>query len=653
MKKIIYLLLLLPLLTVLGGCNDKEEIVFDHELPQFAIKDNAILLEVIMPSGSAAEDEYYIYGPFNGGEEAIGNPEWQLEKAAGNDKKWGIYLAPGSFQAGKTLADGFTFYSKRQGAERTVNNEPVQHTLSTGPGTRTNVWVSRWEAYFGGVEKNSYSVYVVDNTGWDALALYAWGDDGDMTPAWPGLLPTGTETIGEYNFTVFDMGEELKGATLNIIFNNNNGGKQIDGPQAHALNQDLYLVLTDGNYELIDPNVPSYKGYTVYVDNQTGWDALALYGWGADGDVTPGWPGLLPTGEKEINGVLYTLFQWGEALNGQTANMIFNNNNNGKQFDAMAFTIERDLYVRITEGRCEEVDPHGTPYNGKTIYVNNQSGWEELAIHYYGDAESQWPGVRPNGTRDINGVTYTYFEMPEDMNDKSINIIFNNNGAGAQFDGPYITLDRDHYLHITDGACQEVDPNATPGFKLYIEDNTGWDALALHYWGDGVEGTAWPGLQPAGTKEMAGLTFTCFELPAALNGKSISTIFNNNNNGAQFDGPYIAIDRDYYLRITAGTAEEIVSTIYVKDETGWDALALYAWGDAEFAGWPGLQPAGTKDVNGTIYTYFEPGAAMTGKNVNLIFNNNNAGSQLGDINVTLVRDFYFVITPEGHTEVNQ
>ena len=70
-----------------------------------------------MPTGSLADDEYYIVGEFNGGEDAIGNPVWRLEKAAESNLKWGIYLYPSTFVNGKSLSDGFTFYAK----DREVN----------------------------------------------------------------------------------------------------------------------------------------------------------------------------------------------------------------------------------------------------------------------------------------------------------------------------------------------------------------------------------------------------------------------------------------------------------------------------------------------------------------------------------------------------
>ena len=202
---------MLPLFALLNGCDDTDTIIFDDELPQFEIKANAILLEVIMPKGSAADDEYYIVGDFNGGAEAaVGNLEWQLEKATGSESKWGIYLLPSTFKDGKTLADGFYFVSASKGEERSVKNEAVVHQLDVKVGTRTNVWVDRWEAYFNTEEEghDGFVVYVADKSGWDNLYLYGWAGAGDVTPAWPGIAVKGTEVINGVTYKYFDMGKE-------------------------------------------------------------------------------------------------------------------------------------------------------------------------------------------------------------------------------------------------------------------------------------------------------------------------------------------------------------------------------------------------------------------------------------------------------------
>ncbi|MDE6288263.1 MAG: hypothetical protein K2M00_05720, partial [Muribaculaceae bacterium] len=174
----IFFLLLLPFLS---GCT-KDEIIFDSELPRFELRPGYQLLEVIVPQGTLATDKIYIIGEFNGGMDAVGDPRWQLEKAYDTDVKWGIYLNPADFVDGKTLADGYTFYSVEQGEERSLENTEVIHTEAPAVGARLNVIVYRWADYFNKpanpdeIVHDGYVIYVVDNTEYDELAMYAWGD---------------------------------------------------------------------------------------------------------------------------------------------------------------------------------------------------------------------------------------------------------------------------------------------------------------------------------------------------------------------------------------------------------------------------------------------------------------------------------------------
>ncbi len=653
MKKILYLLLLLPLLTVFGGCSGLEDIVFEHEVQLFPIKDNAILLEVIMPTGSLVDDEYYIVGDFNGGkEEAVDNPVWRLEKAGESNLKWGIYLTPSSFIDGKSLADGFTFYAKKQGSERTVKNDPVEHSLNVSVGSFTNVWIDRWESYFGQPEKDSYSIYVNDQTGWNELSLYVWGDM--EVAGWPGISPTSSEVINDVTYTVFDMGKEAKDKKLNFIFNNNNNGKQFDAMQDFTLNRDVYILITDKSFEEVDPDAKPYYGYTVYVDDQTDWDELALYTWG---DIElASWPGIQPTGIKEINGVTFTYFEMGEDANDANLNLIFNNNGNNIQLKDISVALNRDFYFQITASGGVEIDPEGGGpiEEGYKIYIEDNSGWDAIALHYWGDGVTgtDWPGIATAGTEEINGITYKFFELPTELNDKSINTIFNNSGAGIQFDGPTITIDKNYTFLVTAESATEITPK---GYKIYVEDNSGWDAIALHYWGDGVTGTDWPGIATAGTEEINGITYKFFELPTELNDKSINTIFNNSGAGIQFDGPTITIDKNYTFLVTAESATEITPKgykIYVEDNSGWDAIALHYWGDGVTGtDWPGIATAGTEEINGIKYKFFELPAELNGKSINTIFNNNGAGIQFDGPYISINKNYYLKITSNSFEEV--
>jgi hypothetical protein len=637
-----------------------EEIVFDVEQPQFEIKAGVILLEVILPVGSAANDSYYIVGDFNGGSAAVGNPAWQLEKAAASDSKWGIYLDPASFATGKTLADGFYFVSAAQGEERSVKNEPIKHTLNAAVGTRSNIFVDRWAKYFdaptdtGG--HDGHVVYIQNTSAWTALALYGWKDgmaDTDIFGGWPGKQPDGTEVINGMTFTYFDLTEAKADLTgINVIVNNNNGGSQFDVATID-FNRDYYYRLTDVGISAIDPNA----SYRLYVDNLTGWDALTLSLGGAD------WPGMEPAGTTEVNGITYTYFETAIDLMGQNLELWFNNGKETgdpgvKQSVTKQIIFSRDYYFMLTADGIVEVDP--ATHRSYNVYVDN-TAWNALALYGYNDVGGQlgnagWPGIQPTGTAEINGVTFTHFLLSRAENGKSYNFIFNNNNGGSQFDAPApVTIDHDVYYAITADGIEEIDPNSYgKSYSIYVDDRSGWGALTLYGWGDGGSGdlgeAGWPGVQPEADKvSINGTDYLKFVIPASSTGKAYNLIFNNNGGGLQFDGPNITLNRDYYFRITDTTCEEPPAHIYVDDQTGWDALALYAWGEAEFAGWPGILQTDTKEVAGVTYKHFDV-SAYTLKNVNLIFNNNGAGTQFDGPYVLLLGDMYFRATA-GSCEV--
>ena len=243
---------------------------------------------------------------------------------------------------------------------------------------------------------------------------------------------------------------------------------------------------------------------------------------------------------------------------------------------------------------------------------------------------------------------------------QSLKLTFNNN---KKEDDPglvlsfvkNITFSRDFYFSITPEKCEEIDP-ATHGtrYSLYVEDNTGWGALALYSYGDVELGGGWPGIQVSETKEINGTTYKCFHLTPACTNKNVNLIFNNNGGGSQLDDYNLTIDRDYYLRISeAGCSEIKDCTVYVQDNSGWDALALYGWGDAAIGdSWPGIQVTGTREINGVTYKYFDL-SEHVGKYSNLIFNNNGGGQQIedGGLYTALIGDIYFSITATSYEKL--
>ena len=364
MKKIYSLVLaLLAITSVMSSCSSNEDIVFDHERQQFATRADRILLEFIAPFGTTADEEIYITGAFNGGEEAVGDPQYLLTKAPDSNEKWGVYLDPTTFVNGKTLADGFSFYSKNQGKELTIAGEEALHTDNPGVGTFTNVWGQRWESYYwsGGEAPepahDGFCVYVDDQTGWDALTLYMWGDVNNLNGDWPGMQVTGTWNHDGVTWKYFDLGAANTGLIENLIFNNGGAGAQL--PDFNfAIERNIYLRLTADGIEEVgaEPKV-KHDGFAVFVYDETGWDALNLYMWGDTNNLNGDWPGMSVTGEQTINGVTYKYFDMGEANTGLGENLIFSNAGNNQLSD-YAYTIDHDIYLHLTSSGVTEIDPN-------------------------------------------------------------------------------------------------------------------------------------------------------------------------------------------------------------------------------------------------------------------------------------------------------
>lgn len=572
MKKFnIFSFLFLMLLPLLAGCS-KDEIIFDSELPRFELRPGYQLLEVIVPQGTMPTDKIYIVGEFNGGQEvAVGNPMWQLEKASDTDVKWGIYLNPDDFVDGKTLADGYTFYNSEQGEERSLDNQPVLHTEAPGLGQRLNVLLYRWADYFnkpvdpGEIVHDGYVIYVVDNSGYEDLAMYAWGD-AEAFGAWPGMTPTGKVEIEGVTYKYFDTGAANEGLNLNLIFNNNNGGSQLPDYNV-TLDKDFYLELTPDAVLEYDPssNV-KHDGYAVFVVNKSGWDDLYLYMWGAVNDLNGAWPGMAPTGTQTIKGVEYTYFDLGAAnCDAGLEEHVILNNGNGKQVDdVVVFNLDRDVYVELTASGATEIDPEtydpGTtpepdpdpdpePQDYK-IYVQNFTGWSDFYVYAWGDKElfGGWPGATSSETVEIGGMSFLVFNVSGAG--ETENLIFHDNN-GTQYDALAITLDKDWYIVANpDGAAAIEEPVSE--FKIYIQDNTGWANFYVYAWGDKEVFGGWPGVSPDATETVDGVTYKVITVEG--HGETENLIFNNND-GTQYDAMSITLDKNYIISAGPTSAE--------------------------------------------------------------------------------------------------
>lgn len=594
MKKIFNWLIALPALFLLGACA-QEEIVFDHEKPAFETKDGQILLEVIVPSSTKADDVIYIAGAFNGGDEvAAENTMWHLEKSTEIDKKWGIYLDPTTFVEGKTLADGYHFVSVREGEERTALNEAVNRTESPAVGSRTNIYVSYWNMYFyvvPEIEHDGHVIYIQDNTGWENFRLYAWGTElPELFGGWPGAAPTGTEVIDGVTYLYFDTGASNEGLTYNLIFNNKVDGAS-DTPtqydvEAIVLDKDYFYVANADSWDKAN-SLPSHDGtIRVYLDNQAGWKTANLYMYGTVNDLGEKWPGLPVTGTATIAGVEYMYFEYEvDLVVGNEEHLIFNDGSKQiptAQEPVITFTTEvvDYFYVVYADLTCVAVDPF-----------------------------DRQPAPDP-GTGDEGG---------EDE------------GEGGE----------------------GTDPEADPVY-VYVADQTGWKTGA-HYWNAAGFSTAWPGLwlSEQTSKSLSGVEYKVFQVDPAA-GAAVSIIFHNDQSNDVRLQKDLTTDKTRYYTLTATelTETQPKARIYVDDQTGWDAIAVYAYeGDYKiFGDWPGATVTGTETVDGKTYKYFEVSHEDLGRKVNVIFNNNGAGTQIENkpdqVNLVLDQDYFYTVTAD-------
>ena len=798
MKRILSYLTIPALFLAAASCAPKEEIEFAHEAQAFDTRSDRILVEAILPQATAADDEVYIIGAFNGGESAVGNSAYRLTRSAAIPAKWGVYVDPAAFQGGKTLADGFTFYNVQQGLERSSRNEDVLHKLTISTGEWANVYADKWAKYFEPPvepdtpslpEHDGVRVYIIDQTGWDAIALYQWGDVNNFGGDWPGAQVTGTWTFNGQEYKYFEYGDDIFGLGQNLIFNNNNNGTQLgdynvrfeDGVQDYfflvtadgvseapnpvdgassdpraamtetspwgvigsiastgnswnadepmvtdgtwhaclgltlsasdefkfrkdadwgvnmggafvALGEPFdvkqdganILVTEDGTYDLFlnpdaaivvivnagdpvtlpsgsdtpEPPVEETKDpVTVYVQDASGWENLYLYMWG-DKELCGGWPGVAVTETEKVGSTLYKKVVVDDA-EGRAENLIFNNND-GTQTESFAVTLSGELFVSLdAEGVITPIDPRNPDIK---ILVNNQTNWDAITLYAWGDAEAfgGWPGATPVGTEVVKGVTYTVFGLPADMAGKTLNLIFNNDGGGKQLaDFPITVPEEELFLNINANYyVDNVEGNPRgEASTIYVVNKQGWETLNLYAWGDAEVFGGWPGA--AGTKigTWCGQPVYTFDVAADASGKNENLIFNNGE-GSQFDAMSVALGDNLFLEIenSACKTTEPATRVYVLDETGWDAIALYVWGTSEiFGGWPGAAPAGTEEIGGVTYKYFEVPASAFGNTANFILNNGGNGVQLENFDVlkgqTVTRDFYFHFTADNVTVV--
>ena len=282
---------------------------------------------------------------------------------------------------------------------------------------------------------DTYNIYIKDETGWNDLYLYAYVDGApSIFGEWPGIKVTDTEVIDGITYKV------IKNITVtevpqNLIVNNN-AGEQIDLPDAYTITENIFV---------------SASHPAIYLLDNSGWDNLYLYAWGAGiPEMFGGWPGVEATEKVSIDGVEYLKVSFPEGA-AMPSNLIFNNGD-GVQFDGPTLDHVGSIYIKV-EGDSFIVSD--VPFPVYNIYIEDKTGWDRLYLYAYSNEEAslfgEWPGVEVSETVTIGDTRFKVVRnLPASDTEHSF-IIHNNSGEQQDIDGIH-TLTKHLYFASVSGV---------------------------------------------------------------------------------------------------------------------------------------------------------------------------------------------------------
>lgn len=215
--------------------------------------------------------------------------------------------------------------------------------------------------------------------------------------------------------------------------------------------------------------LPTHDGVRIYIDNQTGWDAISLYMWGDKNDFGGGWPGMAVAGTINLGGIDWTYFDYTDEIFGLAEHLIFNNNGGGTQLADYDITFEAgvaDYWLTVTADGVEAAEaPSSDPYAEFT----DASPWS--VIGSIASTGNSWNADTPmvtDGTWHVaKGIELTTSDEFKFRKDANWDVNFGGDlvSLGESFEvtqgGPNIKVPKDGTYDLllnADGAVAKVVP---------------------------------------------------------------------------------------------------------------------------------------------------------------------------------------------------
>ncbi|WP_051198000.1 starch-binding protein [Butyrivibrio sp. MB2005] len=317
------------------------------------------------------------------------------------------------------------------------------------------------------------SVYFFNTSLWEDVKAYAWFDDGTMLAgAWPGKSTT---DVGGYWIRADLKVSEDNEEPINIIFNNGTSQTQdikIDDENIYiamdeAQSSGAKKVTKYASKEAAEEALGiSANMTTVYFYNMDNWEDIHVHMWEAYD--TGEWPGIPATDEGD--GWWKVVIPAGA---GSDFNIIFNNNNNGKQTSNLKVTDITKRYIADNQNFASKeaaLKKISGVVEYKPVYYYDDNEWDEVYAYIWGgtdqvynDLLGGWPGTQM--TKGEDGF-YSVEVREEALEDGDVHLIINN-GNGTQLNDKMIRNATNVYFNTedTDGypSAKEALGDREPG----------------------------------------------------------------------------------------------------------------------------------------------------------------------------------------------
>ena len=187
-------------------------------------------------------------------------------------------------------------------------------------------------------------------------------------------------------------------------------------------------------------------------------------------------------------------------------------------------------------------------------------------------------------------------------------------------------------------------------YKLYLENADNWEEVYVYAWD--AEGAyllgEWPGTEMTEKETVNEVEYFVYTLSSDFNGKTISVIFNNGNNGKQTaDIEGVVVEKNYVYTNYVEPAQPSGLTLYLQPNANWKVdgarFAAYFFGAGET--WADMTLVeGETDIYSVEAPAGYPNVIFCRMNPNATDNNwNNKWNQTGDLKVPTDDKVLFVV----------